>query len=140
MNYERNRKDYLFSKKEDGSIYEVEDIKKKHLKNEFIKKHLIFALSESFTPAEKHPPEVIKNYLLTSIIKSNFHKEKESISLMDEGLDTETCRQMLSVGTKAQKEIVKNLFLTDNRIEALPFSPEDFPNLRWITLSKFSLI
>jgi len=41
------------------------------------------------------------------------------------------------VGTRAQKETVKNLFLADNLLTELPFDPEEFPHLRWITLSNF---
>ena len=36
-------------------------------------------------------------------MKANYRKEKESISLMGEGLDTEGCRDILAVGTLSQK-------------------------------------
>lgn len=36
---------------------------------------------------------------------------------MDLQLTTDECKEILSVGTKSQKENVKNLFLVDNVIE-----------------------
>jgi len=36
---------------------------------------------------------------------------------MDQSLTTQQCKQILSVGTRAQKETVKNLFLTDNLLD-----------------------
>jgi len=56
---------------------------------------------------------------------------------MAQASTTQQCKQILSVGTRAQKETVKNLFLTDSLLEELPFDPKEFPNLRWITLSNF---
>lgn len=35
---------------------------------------------------------------------------------MGELLTTEACRQILAPGSKSQKENVKNLFLTDNKL------------------------
>ncbi len=59
---------------------------------------------------------------------------------MGEQLSTEACRQILSLGTKYQKENVKNLFLTDNNLTELPIHPEDYPNLSWLTLSRYVFI
>ena len=73
-------------------------------------------------------------------MKNNFKKEKESISLMGEGLTTKVCRDILCVGTKYQKESVKNLFLSDNQLTTLPFNPQHFPYLYWLTLSNYLFI
>ena len=59
---------------------------------------------------------------------------------MDQSLTTQQCKQILSVGTRAQKETVKNLFLTDNLLDQLPFDPQEFPNLKWVTFSNFNFI
>ena len=70
-------------------------------------------------------------------MKINYNKEKESLSLMGEGLSTDDCRDILAVGTVSEKENVKNLFLADNNLSSLPFDPSDFPELLWLTLSTF---
>ena len=48
------------------------------------------------------------------MMRVNYKKEKESINLMGLGLTNEECQQILEVGSKSQKETVKNLFLVDN--------------------------
>ena len=73
-------------------------------------------------------------------MKVNYRKEKESISLMGEGLDTQGCRDILAVGTSYQKESVKHLFLADNALTELPLDPKDFSELSWLTLSNYFLI
>lgn len=55
-------------------------------------------------------------------------------------LNNEECQQILAVGTKTQKETVKNLFLVDNKLNKLPFNAEEFPHIRWLTLSIFVYI
>ena len=42
---------------------------------------------------------------------------------MDLDLEDEVCQQILRVGSKMEKENVKNLFLTDNKLTKLPFDP-----------------
>lgn len=73
--------------------------------------------------------EAITTYILPSMLRSSYEKEKETISLMDLELSDEVCSEILKVGTIKQKEIVKNLFLADNKLTKLPFNPAEFPTV-----------
>ena len=68
-------------------------------------------------------------------MKVNYKKEKETVNLMGQDLQTEQCQRILTVGNKPQKESIKNLFMTNNSFKQLPFNPLDFPNIIWLSLS-----
>jgi hypothetical protein len=48
---------------------------------------------------------------------------------MELKLSDDECKEILSVGSRSQKETVKDIFLADNQIEHLPFDPFEFSNI-----------
>ena len=74
-------------------------IKTKKMLKDFRNKHLVFEIDNSYDGQEKISKKEINKFILTQVMKYNYNQEKESISLMGEGLTTEACRDILEVGT-----------------------------------------
>lgn len=65
----------------------------------------------------------IAYYNLKLKVKANYDQEKETLSLMDEGLEAHQCAHVIDLGTKEQKQFIKYLFLVDNKLEYIPIKP-----------------
>lgn len=92
-----NQKEQLFGVNSSNQIYEIQSISTKAQLKDFRRKHLVFEVKDEH--ALKLNLSDISYYNLRLKVKANYSQEREIISLMDFGLDTNQCKNLIDIGT-----------------------------------------
>lgn len=130
---------YGSEKNKDGGekITLITELLKKGSEKQFFEKYLIFEIPEQHGKnlIKFDQKDVKKHYIIPQKIKDVYKKEQELLSLIEQGLDEEYLKKTMIKG-KAGMEHVKNMELTDNKVEKIEFITQNFPNLNRLLLSR----
>jgi Leucine-rich repeat (LRR) protein len=79
--------------------------------------------------------EAKNDFLLPKLVKSNYKKEKEFISLIGENINDKTLRSILDSSPNS-RNLIRYLELPDNQITSIDFICKNFTNLNKLVLSR----